>query len=135
MMLMRCCSPVITTSITTPISCFASLVDATVLSLTTEHATSISADIDGGLPWRRTFGENITYTDWSHDNYFHAVRKLVGAARRIGIEYDHVNIDLLNLLKSEFPKVDFVDVATPAMKLWMIKSDEEIAHIRDDPHR
>lgn len=103
--------------------------------MTTEHATSISAGIDGGQPWRRTFGENITYTDWSHDNYFHAVRKLVGAARRIGIEYDHVNIDLLNLLKSEFPKVDFVDVATPAMKFWMIKSDEEIAHIRDDPHR
>ena len=28
-------------------------------------ATSISAGIDGGQPWRRTFGgKNVTYTDW-----------------------------------------------------------------------
>ena len=97
--------------------------------ITPDHATSISAGIDGGQPWRRTFGENVVYTDWNHDNYFHAVRKLVGAASRIGIEFDHVNIDLLNLLKSEFPKVEFVDVAAAAMKLRMIKSEEEIAHI------
>jgi creatinase len=95
------------------------------------QATSISAGIDGGQPWRRTFGGNITYTDWSRDNYFHAVRSLVGAAKRIGIEFDHVNIDLLNLLNSEFPGVEFVDIAAPAMRLRMIKSAEEIAHITE----
>ncbi|NND90615.1 MAG: M24 family metallopeptidase, partial [Granulosicoccus sp.] len=94
-------------------------------------ATSISAGIDGGQPWRRTFGDNVTYTDWSRDNYFHAVRKLVGSARRIGIEFDHVNIDLLKQLKSEFSGVEFVDIADPSMKLRMIKSDEEIAHITE----
>ena len=99
--------------------------------ITADKATSISAGIDGGQPWRRTFGENVTYTDWSRDNYFHAVRKLVGSARRIGIEFDHVNIDLLNLLKSEFSGVEFVDIAAPSMKLRMIKSDEEIAHITE----
>ena len=35
--------------------------------------------IDGDQPWRRTFGENITDTDWSRDNYFHAERKAVSA--------------------------------------------------------
>jgi creatinase len=92
-------------------------------------ATSISAGIDGGQPWRRTFGGNVTYTDWQKDNYFHAVRKLTGGVKRLGIEFDHINIDTLNLLKSEFPTMEFVDIAAPAMRLRMIKSDEEIAHI------
>lgn len=99
--------------------------------ITADDATSISAGIDGGQPWRRTFGNNITYTDWSRDNYFHATRKLVGNAKRIGIEFDHVNIDLLNLLKSEFPGIEFVDIAAPSMLLRMIKSPEEIAHITE----
>ncbi len=94
-----------------------------------DSATTISAGIDGGQPWRRTFGRNITYTDWRKDNFFHAVRQLAGKARRIGIEYDHVNIELLGQLKSEFPGVDFVDIAAPAMRLRLIKSAEEIAHI------
>src|SRR5690625_1691938 len=94
-----------------------------------DGATSISAGIDGGQPWRRTFGDNITYTDWNRANYFHAVRKLAGEAKRIGIEFDHVNLELMQLLKAEFPEVDFVDVSAPAMRLRMIKSDEEIAHI------
>lgn len=92
--------------------------------------TSISAGIDGGQPWRRTFGgRNLTYTDWRKDNYFHAVRQLSGGVRRLGIEFDHVNIDLLNLLKTEFPQMEFVDIAQPAMRLRMVKSPEEIAHI------
>ena len=96
-----------------------------------DKATSISAGIDGGQPWRRTFGENLTYTDWQKDNYFHAIRQVIGGARRIGIEFDHVNLDLLSLLKSAFPGVDFVDIAAPAMRLRMIKSAEEIAHITE----
>ncbi len=94
-------------------------------------ATSISAGIDGGQPWRRTFGGNVTYTDWQKDNYFHAVRKLTGGVKRLGIEFDHINIDTLNLLKSEFPGMEFVDIAQPAMRLRMIKSAEEIAHITE----
>jgi len=93
-------------------------------------ATSISAGIDGGQPWRRTFGgKNVTYTDWQKDNYFHAIRQLAGGAKRLGIEFDHITIDTLNLLKSEFPNMEFVDIAGHSMKLRMIKSAEEIAHI------
>ncbi|WP_334063020.1 aminopeptidase P family protein [Limimaricola cinnabarinus] len=96
-----------------------------------DSATTISAGIDGGQPWRRTFGHNITYTDWQKDNFFHAVRQVAGKAKRIGIEYDHVNIELLEQLKSEFPGVEFTDIAAPAMRLRMIKSAEEIAHITE----
>ena len=92
--------------------------------------TSISAGIDGGQPWRRTFGgKNVTYTDWQKDNYFHAIRQLTGGVKRLGIEFDHITIDTLNLLKSEFPTMEFVDIAQLSMRPRMIKSAEEIAHI------
>ena len=91
--------------------------------------TSISAGIDGGQPWRRTYGgKNVTYTDWQKDNYFHAIRQLTGGVKRLGIEFDHITIDTLNLLKAEFPNMEFVDIAMHSMKLRMIKSAEEIAH-------
>lgn len=92
-------------------------------------AASISAGIDGGQPWRRTFGNNVTYTDWQKDNYFHAVRGLTKGVKRLGIEFDHINLDTMALLKSEFPNIEFVDIAAPAMRMRMIKSQEEIEHI------
>ena len=52
------------------------------LVITQKQATSVSAAIDGGQPARRTFGGNVTYTDWSKDNYFHAVNGLSKGARR-----------------------------------------------------
>jgi creatinase len=94
-----------------------------------EKATSISAGIDGGQPWRRTFGGNVTYTDWQKDNYFQAVRGLTKGVKRLGIEFDHINLDTMALLKTEFPEMEFVDIAAPAMRMRMIKSDEEIGHI------
>ncbi|HHW34555.1 MAG TPA: M24 family metallopeptidase [Paracoccus solventivorans] len=98
--------------------------------VTHDALTSISAGIDGGQPWRRTFGgRNVTYTDWQKDNYFHAVRRLTPGVKRLGIEFDHVNIDLLNLLREELPGVELVDISQAAMRLRMVKSAEEIAHI------
>ena len=76
-----------------------------------------SAGIDGGQPARRTYGGNVTYTDWQKDNYFHAVRTLTGGVKRLGIEFDHINIDTLNLLKSEFPGMEFVDIAAPSFPI------------------
>jgi creatinase len=99
------------------------------LLLDHKQATSISAGIDAGQPWRRTFGNNVTYTDWQKDNYFHAVRGLTKGVKRLGIEFDHINLDTMALLRSEFPDMEFVDIAAPSMKLRMIKSTEEIAHI------
>ncbi len=94
-----------------------------------KNATSISAGIDGGQPWRRTFGGNVTYTDWQKDNYFHAIRGVTSGVRRLGIEFDHISLDTMALLKAEFPGMEFVDIAAPAMRMRMVKSLEEI-----DPH-
>ncbi len=98
--------------------------------LTPEATTTISAGIDGGQPWRLTHGDNITYTDWRKDNFFHAVKTLVPGATRIGIEYDEVSLDLLAALQETMPGVEFVDVATSTMWMRTIKSPEEIAHIK-----
>jgi creatinase len=99
------------------------------LVITHDAATSVTPAIDGGQPARRTFGRNITYTDWAKDNYFKAVRTLIKNAKRVGIEFDHVSIDLKRELEAEFPGVEFIDAGQPAQRLRMIKSPEEIRHI------
>ena len=99
------------------------------LLVTQENATSISAGIDGGQPWRRTHGDNVIYTDWRKDNYFFAVQGLASGVKRLGIEFDHVNMDFMRLLQEALPGVELVDIAVPAMKLRLVKSAEEIEHI------
>jgi len=84
---------------------------------------------NGGQPARRTFGDNVTYTDWSKDNYFIAVQNLMKGAKRIGIEFDHISIDFRKMLEDAFPGVELVDCAAPSQRLRWIKSDEEIKHI------
>ena len=56
-----------------------------------DDATTITSAIDGGQPWRRSHGDNITYTDWRKDNYFRAVQQLTKGVKRVGIEFDHVS--------------------------------------------
>ncbi|MEM9652831.1 MAG: M24 family metallopeptidase [Actinomycetota bacterium] len=94
-----------------------------------DRATSITAAIDGGQPWRRTHGENLIYTDWRKDNFFHAVKSLTGDVKRLGIEFDEVNLDLRAKLEAALPGVELVDVGTPTMWMRTVKSDEEIRHI------
>ncbi|HPY41888.1 MAG TPA: aminopeptidase P family N-terminal domain-containing protein, partial [Thiolinea sp.] len=39
------------------------------LIVTQDKVVSVSANIDGGQPWRRTVGDyNLVYTDWQRDN-------------------------------------------------------------------
>ncbi len=95
-----------------------------------DNATTISAAIDGGQPWRRTFGDNVTYTDWRKDNYFRAVQDLSKGAKRVGIEFDHVSLDMREQLQAALPDVELVDVTQGAMWMRAIKSAEEHAHIR-----
>ena len=42
------------------------------LVVSQERTTSISANIDGGQPWRRGLGDNLVYTDWQRDNFYRA---------------------------------------------------------------
>ncbi len=99
------------------------------LVVTQEESTSISANIDAGQPWRRTFGENVVFTDWRRDNYVRAVQSLVPAGGCLGVEHDHINVALLGKVGAALPGTEVVDVSADCMRLRMLKSDEEIAVI------
>ena len=93
-------------------------------------ATSVTAAIEGGQPWRLTHGSNIAYTDWRKDNYFYAVQGLTAGAKRVGVEFDHMTLDTHRLLNEALPGVELVDVGVSTMWMRTIKSDEEITHIK-----
>jgi len=97
----------------------------------TDNATTISAGIDGGQPWRRGYGDNVTYTDWRRDNYYRAIQQLAKGAKRVGVEFDHLTLERKQELDAALPGVEFVDIAAPSMWMRTIKSTEELALIRE----
>ncbi|QIE42781.1 M24 family metallopeptidase [Rhodobacteraceae bacterium SC52] len=99
--------------------------------VTQEACTTVSANIDAGQPWRRSIGENVIYTDWARDNYWRAVRDLVGSARRVGIEGDHLTLLQSAKLADFLNAPETVDIADGTMAIRMRKSDVEIALIRE----
>ncbi len=99
--------------------------------ITPNAATTISAGIDGGQPWRRSHGGNLTYTDWRRNSFYQAIRQLTPGVKRLGIEFDHVSLDYRRLLAEALPGVEFVDVGQPSMWMRSIKSDEEIKLIKE----
>lgn len=98
--------------------------------VTHDTATSVSANIDGGQPWRRTYGDNLIYTDWQRDNYFRAIQQLAPAGGRVGIEQDNLTVTNLGKMIGALPNTELIDIAPQVMALRMVKSDEEIAHIK-----
>lgn len=101
------------------------------LVVTENDHTTVSANIDGGQPWRRSAEDNITYTDWQKDNFFSAIKKLIKNGLTVGVEYDHINLQNKNKLEAALPDSKFVDIAVPTMRMRMVKSKEEMAHITE----
>ncbi len=101
------------------------------LVVTPDGQTSISANIDGGQPYRRTFGDNLVYTDWQRDNFLRAVQELIPNRGRVGIEHDHLTLERHRKLQDALPAAELVDVAAACMRQRMVKSAEEIALIRE----
>ena len=63
------------------------------LVVTADTSTTVSSLVDGGQPWRRSHGDNIIYTDWSRDNFIHAIKHVLGdSVRNLGVEMDHMNL-------------------------------------------
>ncbi len=77
--------------------------------------TRNSANIDGGQPWRRGYGENIIFTDWERDNYFRAAKQEVSNEGRVGVEYDHINLENLKKLQDALPAAEFVDITETSL--------------------
>lgn len=99
--------------------------------VTQDACTTVSANIDAGQPWRRSHGDNVIYTDWKRDNYCRAVGSLVGGSTRIGIEGDHLTIAARSTMEVMLGERTLIDIAPATMAARMLKSDEEIALIRE----
>ncbi|MCE8052083.1 M24 family metallopeptidase [Halomonas daqingensis] len=101
------------------------------LVVTQDRFTTITANIDGGQPYRRNrLGDNVVYTDWQKDNFFKAVKQLCEGKRRVGVEFDHLTLQNQQKLLSALGEVELTDIGVPTMQMRMIKSAEEIALIR-----
>ena len=102
--------------------------------VTENKISTISANIDASQPWRRSHCDNVIYTDWKRDNFLKAIVSIIGRdepPKSIGIENDHVTIDIKEKLNSIFTFSTFSDVSQDLMKLRMIKSKEEIEVIKN----
>jgi len=101
--------------------------------VTETDCTTISANIDASQPWRRCHGDNLIYTDWQRDNFYKAIVSLIGEGGGVGAEYDHLSVEVHQKLANalNIQPGDVFDIAPDAMRQRMIKSDAEIALIRE----
>ena len=102
--------------------------------ITQNKIVTISANIDASQPWRRSYCENIIYTDWKKDNFLKAIVSIIGRddpPKIVGIENDHVTLHVKEKLNSIFSFSNFNDISKELMKLRMIKSKEEISIIKN----
>jgi creatinase len=100
------------------------------LVVTPDACVTISAGIDAGQPWRRCFGDNITYTDWQRDNYWRAIRSVSSENVVVGYEGDHLTLMQKAKLESFLSPSNMVDLYIPTMHQRMAKSAAEIDMIR-----
>ena len=102
--------------------------------VTKDDTVTVTANIDAGMPWRRSYGENIVYTDWRRDNYIFGIQEALRtrgiSVRRLGVEDDSLPLDNRNKIQAAFDGATLVDVAQDAMRQRMIKSAEEIEVIK-----
>ena len=102
--------------------------------ITENKIVTISANIDASQPWRRSHCENIIYTDWKKDNFLKAITSIIDEnkiPRNIGIENDHITLEMNEKIQSIFSASAFTDISKKLMKLRMIKSKEEIEIIKN----
>ena len=100
------------------------------LVVTMQDSVTLSAGIDGAQPWRRGYGDNLTYTDWERDNFWRAVAHVAGQGRRVGYEGDHLTLAQAGLLDVFLAPVAKMDLAPATMQQRMRKSPAECDLIR-----
>lgn len=98
--------------------------------VTPTDCVTVSAGIDAGQPWRRSVGDNITYTDWARDNFWRAVRSVTGEGAVIGYEGDHLTLVHHGKLEHFLKPASTRDLAPATMRQRIHKSPAEIALIR-----
>ncbi|MHA6325325.1 M24 family metallopeptidase [Roseivivax sp. CAU 1753] len=100
------------------------------LAVTPTDSVTISAGIDAAQPWRRSHGDNITYTDWQRNNYWRAILSVTGPGKVIGYEGDHLTLVQKALMDEFLTPAACHDIAPATMRQRMHKSPAEIDLIR-----
>ncbi|MDO6591035.1 creatininase [Loktanella sp. D2R18] len=100
------------------------------LVVTSTDCVTISAGIDAAQPWRRCYGDNITYTDWERDNYWRAILSVTGSGCHVGYEADHLSMFQHGKLTAFLAPSAQTDLAPPTMLQRMHKSQAELDLIR-----
>ena len=90
--------------------------------VTKTECVTISAGIDAGQPWRRSIGDNITYTDWARDNMWRAVASVTGTGKAVGCEADHLTLERSEKLNAFLKPKRGMDIAPATMQQRMRKS-------------
>ena len=98
--------------------------------VTGDQCYTLSANIDLSQPWRRSHCENLIYTDWRRDNYWSAVKHVLGERKVIGIEADHMTLAQRSKLDLFLGATEIQDIGEMVMRLRMVKSAEEIDLIK-----
>ena len=98
--------------------------------VTRDTCTTVSANIDAGQPWRWSFGDNVTYTDWQRGNYWRAIHQLIGEPGRLGVEADHLTLAMRDQATATLGAPDMCDIGKATMAQRMVKSPEEIRLIK-----
>ncbi|AUQ65358.1 aminopeptidase P family protein [Phaeobacter inhibens] len=98
--------------------------------VTASEAVTISAGIDAGQPWRRSFCDNITYTDWQRENFWRAIKSVSGDGAVVGYESDHLTLLQKAKLEHFLTPSQLVDLYEPTMRQRMGKSAAELDMIR-----
>lgn len=98
--------------------------------VTQTQTVTFSAGIDAAQPWRRCYGDNITYTDWQRNNYWRAIVSVTGPGKVIGFEGDHMSIAQKAMLDVFLSPKATVDIAPTTMIQRLDKSAAELDLIR-----
>jgi creatinase len=98
--------------------------------VTATDCVTVSAGIDAGQPWRRSVGDNITYTDWTRDNFWRVVASVTGTGKAVGCEADHLTMERAEKFNAFLQPKRGVDIAPATMQQRMVKSAAEVALIK-----
>src|SRR5699024_2529567 len=104
------------------------------LVVTQQESITVTANIDAGMPWRTSYGDNIVYTDWRRDNFYYGLQEALNrqgiSAKRIGVEDATLPTTQRQAIQDTFPAAELLDVSQATMRQRMIKSAEEIEVIK-----
>jgi creatinase len=102
--------------------------------VTQDDQYTVSANIDAGMPWRHTYGDNVVYTDWHRDNYIWVIRETLRSrginSAVIGVEDDSLPTEMREKFQAAFPDAVLTDISKAASRQRMVKSAEEIELIK-----